>query len=798
MAALRLHIDGESFRDPENRQVILHGINIAGDSKFPHSPDVPSHVSEHFYDGDDVSFVNRPFSESEADSHFSRLRSWGFNTLRYIFTWEALEHAGPGEYDDNFIDHTIALLRKAKEHGFYVFMDPHQDVWSRFTGGSGAPLWTIYACGLDPKHFQATEAALVQNTWPDPASFPKMVWATNYTRLAVQTISTLFFAGRDFAPKCIIDGKNIQDYLQGHFVDACKHLAQRIHEAGDLHGEVVIGYETMNEPNKGYVGHPDLNAVPTDQKLRKSTSPTALQSFLTGSGRAVEVEVWNFGSLGPYKSGSQLVDPKGVSAWLDSDWADKKYGWERGSDWKLGTCIWAQHGIWDPKSGELLLPKYFTKLPQSTRDDKEAEIDQEYWTNNHFMHFYRLYRDAVREVWQDSFLLIQPSPFEIPPNIAGTPDGDDKNMIFASHFYDGITLIMKKWNKVWNVDVLGVLRGRYSNPAFAIKLGETAIRNCFRDQLREIRREGDQNMGIHPSLFTEIGIPYDMDDQHAYKTGDYSSQSAAIDANFFAVEGSGVSGSTWWVYTATNSHYWGDNWNGEDLSIYSTEDLPLPEPSASRSHLSADPHNPSYSASQSSLPITPSSLQKTLSVDAMTSDRLSSSSHGHHSAPHNQHQRSSSHTRTADDQPKKGYRAAEAYVRPVPISVHGTISTYGFDLRNCIFSLTLTATSATDKDFPTEVFLPAYHFPQSPGKTTVEVSGGKWEIGVVPVGDTAAGPTGASRQLLRWWHAEGEQKLVVHGVKRRRGQVGEANVKEGEGDGAGYVETLFRMFGARG
>jgi hypothetical protein len=354
-------------------------------------------------------------------------------------------------------------------------------------------------------------------------------------------------------------------------------------------------------------------------------------------------------------------------------------------------------------------------------------------------------------------------------------------MIFASHFYDGITLIMKKWNKIWNVDVLGVLRGRYSNPAFAIKLGETAIRNCFRDQLREIRREGDENMGVHPSLFTEIGIPYDMDDQHAYKTGDYSSQSAAIDANFFAVEGSGVSGSTWWVYTATNSHYWGDNWNGEDLSIYSADDLPLPEPSASRSHLSADPHHPSYSASQSSLPITPSSLQKTLSVDAMTSDRDLRS-----------RQRSRSRPRAADDQPKKGYRAAEAYVRPVPISVHGTISTYGFDLRNCTFSLTLAAASATDKDFPTEVFLPAYHFPQSPGKTTVEVSGGKWEIGVVPVGDC-----GASRQVLRWWHAEGEQKLVVHGVKRRRGQVGEASAEEGEGDGPGYVESLFRMFGGR-
>ena len=60
-------------------------------------------------------------------------------------------------------------------------------------------------------------------------------------------------------------------------------------------------------------------------------------------------------------------------------------------------------------------------------------------------------------------------------------------------------------------------------------------------------------MGNRPCIFTEIGIPYDMDDKYAYKTGDYSSQSAAIDANHFALEGSGVNGFTWWVYMTTVS-----------------------------------------------------------------------------------------------------------------------------------------------------------------------------------------------------------------------------------------------------
>jgi len=128
MSSIRLRIDGRIFRDPQNREVILHGINCAADAKFPASPDQPSHVSDNFFDGDNVSFVNRPFSLQDAGTHFSRLRSWGYNTIRYIFTWEAIEHAGPNQYDEEWIDHTIAVLRKAKEYGFYIFMDPHQDV----------------------------------------------------------------------------------------------------------------------------------------------------------------------------------------------------------------------------------------------------------------------------------------------------------------------------------------------------------------------------------------------------------------------------------------------------------------------------------------------------------------------------------------------------------------------------------------------------------------------------------------------------------------------------------------------
>jgi len=251
----RLHIEGRWFVDEAGRRVILRGVNLGGDCKVPY-PDGGTNLPSDFSNHREVSFVGRPFPLAEADEHFGRLRAWGFNCIRLLTTWEAVEHRGPRDYDLAYLDYFAELCRMAGAYGLYIFVDFHQDVWSRMTGGDGAPCWLFDKVGIDYRKLAESDCAHVMQHLYDYSRcgrqedrYPTMSWPQNARRPANGIMWTLFFAGRDFAPRLIIDGLNVQDYMQEHYLGAQREIARRVRDLPN-----VMGFDSLNEPVPGWIG----------------------------------------------------------------------------------------------------------------------------------------------------------------------------------------------------------------------------------------------------------------------------------------------------------------------------------------------------------------------------------------------------------------------------------------------------------------------------------------------------------------------------------------------------------------
>jgi len=93
-----IHTTSANFVDVHGRSLLLRGVNFAGSSKTPEGSQ--TQVLDGFWEdaeGGKKGFSGRPLNldDGSADVHLARLKGWGFNMLRYVVTWEALEHEGP-------------------------------------------------------------------------------------------------------------------------------------------------------------------------------------------------------------------------------------------------------------------------------------------------------------------------------------------------------------------------------------------------------------------------------------------------------------------------------------------------------------------------------------------------------------------------------------------------------------------------------------------------------------------------------------------------------------------------------
>ncbi|KAI7892581.1 glycoside hydrolase superfamily [Mucor mucedo] len=534
---------GQWFKDSLGRTLLMRGINVGGSSKLPTSPYAGStHLYDEvlFWDHRNVSFVGRPFPLEEAHEHFSRLRAWGLTLIRFLVPWESIEHSGPGSYDEEYITYLRSLIEIMPKYGLKCVIDPHQDTWSRFSGGSGAPGWTFEVAGLDIKAFKETGAAYVHNTNAVPGDPLPMVWPTNYTKLASCTMFTLFFAGDTFAPNRKYQGKSIQQFLNDSFVNAYQHLATRL---VDL--DAVMGFEFMNEPHPGYIGLNQLAEFDPIVNLIFGDSPSPLQSFALGDGIpqtvGVYIKSWPFPTK---KSHDRVINGSKTSAWLDN------------------KCIWKEHGVWktDEVTNEpvLLNSDYFSVHPVTGQ--KISFYDDFY------VPLVNRYVKAIQSVKNDWYCLVEPLANERAP--VYKKDDHHHNVVFSPHWYDLNCVFYKKFNGKITHDVQCLQRG--GNVLTATYFGRNGAKKNYRGQIQNIKQDGLRDMGEKPCILGEVGIPMDLNDKMAFEDDDYTSHVNFLDAVIYALE-TNLINFTLWNYDVCNDHEFGDHWNGENFSVYSVK-----------------------------------------------------------------------------------------------------------------------------------------------------------------------------------------------------------------------------------
>ena len=378
--------------DEEGRELLLRGVNLSGIAKHP-QPNCQS-------------FVGRPFYLDEAKEHLKRIQELGMNHIRFITTWEAIEGKGPKVYDEEYLTYVVDFCQLAADMGIYVLIDMHQDLFSRHLFGSGAPRWALEAAGLDLKKLVEADALvdpyILQQQNPE---YLHLAWFFNYNRIACQTMFTLFFGGKTFTPSFNVGQKNIQDFLQSHYVDALSHLMERLKQ-----NRFVIGCNTMNEPSAGLIGR-DLTQRPENPV---GPSPKYGESLAIGAGQSVEVDVFERKMTQLFQKGTALLNPKSLSIF--------KYG-----------CPFEKEGIYTKERGKFKIsnPYYFQfgTFPYDFQRD-------------FYFPFVLKIKERLEKIHPNYLLFIEGVVGE---NLPALPKKLEKNCVYSFHWYEGIAFYLKKF-----------------------------------------------------------------------------------------------------------------------------------------------------------------------------------------------------------------------------------------------------------------------------------------------------------------------------------------------------------------
>ena len=211
--------------------------------------------------------------------------------------------------------------------------------------------------------------------------------------------------------------------------------------------------------------------------------------------------------------GTQRLDPQGATVWKEG----------------CGD-IWRAQGVWDVDDAG---------VPRIRRPAHFARAD---FRQDFLKPFSERFAAGIHAAMPAAHIFVEAEPFMPPPKY----ESADK-LVYAPHFYEGMTLFTRRFHPQLNFDL----------SRFRPLIGERAIRAYLSRQFGRFRQFADEAMGDVPIVIGEFGIPFDMNGAEAYDTGDFTRQAQALDYNLRALDDSLLS-YTLWNYTPDNSNARGE------------------------------------------------------------------------------------------------------------------------------------------------------------------------------------------------------------------------------------------------
>ncbi len=201
---VRRDADGSAvLSDQRGAQVILRAINV-------------NQLGDYYAANEAVPTVE-PLTEQD----FVDIAAMGFNAVRLVLSWSALEPQ-PGTVDPEYLDRIRQAVAWARQHGIHVVLDMHQDAWGK---GVVAPPGTVCRGATSP-----------MTGWDGAPD-----WASHY-----DSAPPCQFTGRDLAPNVLRAFTSFytdREAVQERLVALWGRLASEF--GGD---PTVVGYDLLNEP----------------------------------------------------------------------------------------------------------------------------------------------------------------------------------------------------------------------------------------------------------------------------------------------------------------------------------------------------------------------------------------------------------------------------------------------------------------------------------------------------------------------------------------------------------------------